>query len=160
MTIGANGRVRVVIGTQPSGQGHETSFAQAIATLLCIPAESIDVVMGDTDIVSVGGGSHSGRSMRHAGTVIAKASGELISKGRKIAAFVLRTPADNVTFNAQASKGFRLGGVNDPLSRDDIERKFRGNVAFGGWSEAQATQYLQFARNAFEGKPDLTPYRA
>ena len=29
------------------------------------------------------------------------------------------------------------GGVNDPLSRDDIENKFRGNVAFGGWSAAQ-----------------------
>jgi carbon-monoxide dehydrogenase large subunit len=54
--------------------------------------------MGDTDIVSVGGGSHSGRSMRHAGTIISKASTELIAKAKKIAALVLKTDADKVEF--------------------------------------------------------------
>jgi 2-methylcitrate dehydratase PrpD len=52
------------------------------------------------------------------------------------------------------------GGVHAPLSRADIENKFRGNVAFGGWTEKQATQYLQFARGVFDGKLDLSPYRA
>jgi 2-methylcitrate dehydratase PrpD len=51
------------------------------------------------------------------------------------------------------------GGVNDPLSRDDIERKFRGNVAFGGWSEAQAAQFLQFARGVFDGAVALEAFR-
>jgi 2-methylcitrate dehydratase PrpD len=51
------------------------------------------------------------------------------------------------------------GGVNDPLTRADIENKFRGNVAFGGWSEAQAAQFLQFARGVFGGALDLAPYR-
>ena len=52
------------------------------------------------------------------------------------------------------------GGVNDPLTREDIENKFRGNIAFGGWSEAQATQFLQFARGLFDGRLDLTACRA
>src|SRR5207253_1592776 len=64
------GRVRVVIGTQPAGQGHETAFAQVIAELLSIPAGAVDVVLGDTEVVSAGGGTHSGRSMRHAATVL------------------------------------------------------------------------------------------
>ena len=51
------------------------------------------------------------------------------------------------------------GGVHDPLSRDDIVRKFRGNVAYGGWSDARADQFLQFAQGAFKGKLDLTPFR-
>ncbi len=42
------GRVRVVIGTQPSGQGHETSFAQVVSSLLSVPVEAIDILMGDT----------------------------------------------------------------------------------------------------------------
>src|SRR3984957_9272120 len=63
------GRVDVVIGTQPSGQGHETSFAQVVADLLAVPVERVKIIMGDTDIVKAGGGSHSGRSMRHAATV-------------------------------------------------------------------------------------------
>ena len=40
-------RLRIVVGTQPSGQGHETSFAQVAATLLGVPVAAIDVVLGD-----------------------------------------------------------------------------------------------------------------
>jgi len=98
ITVTPAGRVTVVIGTQPSGQGHETSFAQVMADLLGVPVECIDIVMGDTDVVSVGGGSHSGRSMRHAATVFAKAAAELIANGKSVAAALLDTPADAVTF--------------------------------------------------------------
>jgi carbon-monoxide dehydrogenase large subunit len=96
ITVKPSGMVDIVIGTQPSGQGHETSFAQVAAELLAVPVGAVNIVMGDTDIVSVGGGSHSGRSMRHAGTLISKASTELIAKGKRIAALVLKTDADNV----------------------------------------------------------------
>ena len=75
-----------MIGTQPSGQGHETSFAQVVADLLHVPVESVSIIFGDTDVVKVGGGSHSGRSMRHAATVFSKAAVDLIAKGKEIAA--------------------------------------------------------------------------
>ncbi len=81
-----DGMIDIVIGTQPSGQGHETSFAQVAADMLGVPHAQVNIIMGDTDIVSLGGGSHSGRSMRHAGAVIALAAGDLIVKGTKIAA--------------------------------------------------------------------------
>jgi aerobic carbon-monoxide dehydrogenase large subunit len=99
LTVKPEGRVGVVIGTQPSGQGHETSFAQVVADMLHLPLETVDIILGDTDIVSVGGGSHSGRSMRHAGTVIAKAATELIAKAKKVAAQVLDASPDSVQFN-------------------------------------------------------------
>jgi aerobic carbon-monoxide dehydrogenase large subunit len=92
------GRVDVVIGTQPTGQGHETSFAQVIADLIAVPVEKVRIILGDTDIVKMGGGSHSGRSMRHAATVFAKAAVDLIAKGKRAAAAVLGTAPDNVTF--------------------------------------------------------------
>ena len=98
ITVKPSGVVDVVIGTQPSGQGHETSFAQVVADLISVPVKVINIIIGDTDIVSVGGGSHSGRSMRHAGTVIVKAVPELIEKGKKIAALALNTSADKVEF--------------------------------------------------------------
>jgi carbon-monoxide dehydrogenase large subunit len=81
-----NGQIEVVIGTQPSGQGHETSFAQVVADMLGVPVDKVTIIIGDTDVVSVGGGSHSGRSMRHAGTVMAMASAELLAEARKRAA--------------------------------------------------------------------------
>ena len=91
-------RVDVVIGTQPAGQGHETSFAQVVSDLLQVPAESVRIILGDTDIVHAGGGTHSGRSMRHAATVFAKASAELIAKAKQIAAIVMGSTPDNVSF--------------------------------------------------------------
>jgi len=93
-----DGRVAVVIGTQPSGQGHETSFAQVVADLLGVPDDKVDIILGDTDVVRVGGGTHSGRSMRHAATVFSKGAADLIAKGRRIAAIVLGTPADHIAF--------------------------------------------------------------
>ena len=98
ITVTPTGRVEVVIGTGPSGQGHETSFAQVVGALLSVPVENIDIIMGDTDVVSLGGGSHSGRSMRHSATLFAKAAPELIAKGKAVAAQLLGTSADKVTF--------------------------------------------------------------
>ncbi len=98
ITVRPEGRVDVVIGTQPSGQGHETSFAQVVSDLLAVPVESVKIIFGDTDVVKVGGGSHSGRSMRHAATVFSKAAGDLIAKGKRIAAAVLGTSAENIAF--------------------------------------------------------------
>ncbi|MGD0023852.1 MAG: xanthine dehydrogenase family protein molybdopterin-binding subunit, partial [Xanthobacteraceae bacterium] len=98
ITVTPHGRVEVVIGTQPSGQGHETSFAQVVADLLAVPFDSVDIILGDTDIVTEGGGSHSGRSMRHAATVILMAADDLIMKGKTIAAAILGTTPDAVEF--------------------------------------------------------------
>jgi carbon-monoxide dehydrogenase large subunit len=91
--------VDVIIGTQPSGQGHETSFAQVVSDLLWVPPEKVRIILGDTDLVQAGGGSHSGRSMRHAATVFSMAAVELIARAKEIAATVLGTTPDAVTFS-------------------------------------------------------------
>jgi carbon-monoxide dehydrogenase large subunit len=92
-------RVEVVIGTQPAGQGHETSFAQVIADLIAVPIESVQIILGDTDVVKAGGGTHSGRSMRHAATVFSLAAGELIARGKRATAAILDTMPDRVDFS-------------------------------------------------------------
>src|SRR5215831_15475472 len=92
-------RVEVVIGTQPAGQGHETSFAQVISDLIGVPLATVRIVLGDTDVVKAGGGTHSGRSMRHAATVFSVAAVELITKGKRAAAVIFGTAPDDVEFN-------------------------------------------------------------
>jgi carbon-monoxide dehydrogenase large subunit len=88
ITIKPDG-IDVIIGTQPAGQGHETSFAQVVSDLLQVPVESVRIIMGDTDVVRAGGGTHSGRSMRHAATVFSMAAATLIANGKRIAAHLL-----------------------------------------------------------------------
>jgi len=51
------------------------------------------------------------------------------------------------------------GGVHEPLAREEIAGKFRGNARYGGWDVARADGFLQFAKRAFEGPIDLSPFR-
>jgi len=51
------------------------------------------------------------------------------------------------------------GGVHEPLTREEIERKFRGNATYGGWDAARADGFLKFARNAFDKPVDLSGFR-
>jgi len=51
------------------------------------------------------------------------------------------------------------GGVHEPLSRADIERKFAGNARHGGWSEGQIGRFLEFAKSAYAKTPDLSGFR-
>ncbi|MDB5508751.1 MAG: carbon-monoxide dehydrogenase large subunit [Hyphomicrobiales bacterium] len=120
ITIHPEGKVSCVIGTQPSGQGHETSFAQVVADLCAVPVETVTIILGDTDIVKVGGGSHSGRSMRHAGTVISKAATQLIEKGKRIAALVLDIPVAQIDF---ADGRFTSEATNRTFSMFELARE-------------------------------------
>jgi aerobic carbon-monoxide dehydrogenase large subunit len=76
----------MVCGTQSSGQGHETVFAQVAADLLDVPIERIKVVTGDSSAVEKGGGTHSARSMRLVGTLLVEASGKILAQARGVAA--------------------------------------------------------------------------
>ncbi|MBX9811910.1 MAG: MmgE/PrpD family protein [Burkholderiales bacterium] len=51
------------------------------------------------------------------------------------------------------------GGVNDPLTRAEIEDKFRGNCEFGGWSRGRINAFLEYAPKLFDGKIDLALLR-
>jgi len=51
------------------------------------------------------------------------------------------------------------GGVHEPLAREELERKFRANAAYGGWPAPLADRFLAFANEAFHGTLDLSPYR-
>ena len=99
VTVRPDGMIDVVIGTLSSGQGHETSFAQLMVEWFGVEVGQVRLITGDTDLVPVGGGSHSGRSMRLGGVVMAKASDQIVEKGRHIAAWLLEAAAADIEFS-------------------------------------------------------------
>jgi carbon-monoxide dehydrogenase large subunit len=135
VTVVPEGRVDVAIGTLSSGQGHETSFAQLIVDWLGVPIEQVQLIQGDTDIIPIGGGSHSGRSMRLAGIVIGKASDAVIAKGKRIAAHVLETADHDIEFAGGrftvkgTDRSLALFEVAQAASRSDLPEDLRGPFA-------------------------------
>ena len=100
ISVRPEGGVDVIIGTQSSGQGHETSFAQVVSQWLDIPFETVRILSGDTDIATAGGGTASSRSMRMAGIVIKGAVGLLIEKAKAAAAEILEVGASDIHYEA------------------------------------------------------------
>src|SRR5581483_3572072 len=98
ITVQRDGTVDVVIGTVSNGQGHETSFAQLICEWFSVPIEKVRIITHDTDIVKIGGGTHSGRGMRLASYIMKVASDEIIDKAKRLAAHILETKPDDIAF--------------------------------------------------------------
>ena len=117
ITVFPDRRVELVIGTMSSGQGHETSFAQLVTEWLGVPFESIVYVAHDTARVIAGGGSHSGRSMKLAASVIGEATDAIIDKGRKIASIVLEAGEADLEFKAGC---YRVTGTDREIDLFDI----------------------------------------
>ncbi|MBK17802.1 MAG: carbon monoxide dehydrogenase [Rhodospirillaceae bacterium] len=126
--------VNVAVGTQSSGQGHETSFAQVAADWLGIPFNKVLIQQGNTDVAKAGNGSHAGRSMRMAGTAIVLASNQVIEKGKVLASFVLETAIEDIEF---ADGEFRIQGTDRAIDwfalageaeRDDLPDDLKGGL--------------------------------
>ena len=86
VTVLGSGKVELAVGTQSTGQGHETSFAQVMADLLGVHPEDIVFIGGDTAKIPSGSGTHSDRSMRLGGTLMFQASGEVVAQAKAVAA--------------------------------------------------------------------------
>ncbi|MGC1305188.1 MAG: xanthine dehydrogenase family protein molybdopterin-binding subunit [Caulobacteraceae bacterium] len=98
INVRMDGSVEVLAGTQSTGQGHETTFAQVVADHLGVDMNTVRLVTGDTRIIAVGGGTHSDRSMRLGGTLLVEACADLRAQARALAAQAFERPEDEVLF--------------------------------------------------------------
>jgi carbon-monoxide dehydrogenase large subunit len=90
-----DGFVDVYVGTQSTGQGHETAYIQLTVDRLGVPGEKVRVKQGDTDTIPMGGGTGGSRSLYSEGQAIIATADTIIDKGRKAAADALEAaPAD------------------------------------------------------------------
>jgi carbon-monoxide dehydrogenase large subunit len=114
------GKVEVVTGTSPHGQGHETAWSQIASSILGVPVEDIEVVHSDTGRAPYGMDTYGSRSLAVGGQAIKAASERLVEKARVIAAHQLECAPDDLEFVAGE---FRVKG--DPEKAQPL-----GAVAF------------------------------
>ena len=92
------GKVELITGTSPHGQGHETAWSQIAASILGIGVEDIEVVHGDTGRAPYGMDTYGSRSLAVGGQAIKKAADNLIEKAMVIAAHQLECSPGDLEF--------------------------------------------------------------
>ncbi|MEV4889749.1 xanthine dehydrogenase family protein molybdopterin-binding subunit [Nonomuraea sp. NPDC055795] len=102
------GKVEVVTGSSPHGQGHETAWSQIVADALGVPFDDISVIHGDTAISHKGMDTYGSRSLVVGGMAVLAACEKVKEKARKIAAHVLECAPDDIEFSEGT---FRVRGT-------------------------------------------------
>ncbi|HXR87619.1 MAG TPA: xanthine dehydrogenase family protein molybdopterin-binding subunit [Stellaceae bacterium] len=116
------GRVRLGVGTGPSGQGHATAFAQILADRLGIDLDRIDFVTGDTDALSQGGGTGGAKSLLLAGTAIVDGAEKIIAKGKTLAGHFLEAAEGDIEFR---DGRFAIAGTDRAIDILELAAKTR-----------------------------------
>ncbi len=126
-----DGFVDVFVGTQSSGQGHETAYVMLIGDQLGIDGDKVRIRQGDTDAIPTGGGTGGARSLYSEGQAILVTAATVIEKGKQAASETLEAAVADIEFT-----GGRFSIVGTDRGMDIIslataqrERAARGEAA-------------------------------
>jgi aerobic carbon-monoxide dehydrogenase large subunit len=117
VTARPDGVVELRVGTHSHGQGHQTSFAQIVASRLEIPVERISIVEGDTDRVPTGFGTHGSRSLFKGGQIMVQSCAGVIDRARQIVAHRHAVDSADVTY---ADGNLRIAQSNIVLALAEV----------------------------------------
>lgn len=118
-----DGRMRVLTGSSPYGQGHYTTWAMLVTERTGVPLDQIEIVHGDTDIVPRGGITGGSRSAQKAGSAVAVATDMLVEEAKRAAAHLLEAAEVDIVLDAATG---RFGVTGSP------------GAATVGWTEIAA----------------------
>ena len=104
-----DGEVKIFVGTQSNGQGHETVFAQFLSDQTGIPTEKITVIQGDSDLIPNGGGTGGSRSVTVQNNATLATVEKVIQSFSQYLAEKLGFDVKNIEFD---DISFRINGSN------------------------------------------------
>jgi aerobic carbon-monoxide dehydrogenase large subunit len=120
VALDPNGDISILIGTQSSGQGHQTAYAQLVAEQFGVPPERVHVLQGDTDKIATGLGTGGSASIPTGGVSVERATRDLGAKLKEIAAEALETSAGDL----EISNGLvRIAGTDRSISFADLAKR-------------------------------------
>ena len=117
LTLDRDGGVTLLIGSQSTGQGHATSYAQLIAERLDLPPERVRVVQGDTDRIKSGAGTGGSSSIPVGGVSVDRAATTLAGQIKEIAADALEASAGDLEITDGA---VRVAGTDRAILFADL----------------------------------------
>ena len=136
------GRVRVVTGATPFGQGHDTTWAMIVADRLGVSVADVEVVHGDTDLVPRGGMTVGSRSVQLAGSAIASACTVVVERARERAADLFEAAVADVVLDAATGRFHVAGTPARSLGWTDLVGSGPGTSRSSDMSGAQNSEPL------------------
>jgi carbon-monoxide dehydrogenase large subunit len=115
-----NGDVTILIGTQSSGQGHQTAYAQIVADQFGLPPERVHIHQGDTDEIKTGLGTGGSASIPTGGVCVQRATQDLGNKLKELAAEALETSAGDLEINNGV---IRIAGTDRSIAFADLAKR-------------------------------------
>jgi carbon-monoxide dehydrogenase large subunit len=98
VSVEPSGKVIVLTGASPHGQGQETSFAQIVADELGVELDEITVLHGDTAVVENGVGTFGSRATAVGGSAVLQAAQRVKEKARDVAAQLFEADPEDIVF--------------------------------------------------------------
>ena len=92
------GKVEVVTGISPHGQGHVTGFSQIVADRLGVPFEDVEIIHGDTQSSPKGLDTYGSRSLTVGGVAVINAVDKVIDKARRVAAHLMEANEEDLEY--------------------------------------------------------------
>jgi carbon-monoxide dehydrogenase large subunit len=120
VALDPNGDITVLIGTQSSGQGHKTAYAQLVAEQFGVPPERVHVFQGDTDMIATGLGTGGSASIPSGGVSVERATRTLGVNLREIAADALEAGAGDLEIS---DGSIRIAGTDRSISFADLAKR-------------------------------------
>ena len=120
VTLERDGGIAALMGSQSSGQGHATSYAQIVADHLGVAPERVRMVQGDTDRVATGTGTGGSSSIPCGGNSLAGASEKLADNLRRLAADALEASPRDLEF---ADGAIRIAGTDRSIALADLAKR-------------------------------------
>ena len=111
-----SGKVEVVTGTSPHGQGHETSWSQIAADAFGVDVDDVEVLHGDTAVSPYGRDTYGSRSLAVGGVALSLACEKVVDKAKKIAAHMLEASEEDIEF-----EGGRFSVAGSPGTNVSIQ---------------------------------------
>jgi len=93
-----SGKVNVMVGISPHGQGEETTFAQIVANELGVGVDDVEVLHGDTDTCPMGWGTYGSRSTPVGSGALMGAIGKIKEKAKAVTAHLLEASPDDIDY--------------------------------------------------------------
>jgi len=117
INLDKDGGVTVLIGSQSTGQGHATSYAQLVAERLDLSPDMVRVVQGDTDRIKSGAGTGGSSSIPIGGVAVDRASKTLGDQLKELAAEALEASTGDMEI---ANGAVRVAGTDRTISFADL----------------------------------------